>query len=84
MICYFIKEGESEAGPYTVKQLKNKAISQDTLVWHAGIKEWSHANNIYELKHLFEKKLPLPVFAKNKLKRILGIKTIKTSLKKVS
>jgi len=84
MIYYFIKERETEAGPYNIQQLKNTSIKKETLVWHAGIKEWSPANNIYELKHLFQKKISLPGFAKNKFKKILGMKTIKTSLKKVS
>lgn len=83
MIYYFIKEREIEAGPYTVKQLKNTSLKKETLVWHAGIREWSPANNIYELKDLFQKKLSLPGFVRNKLKKILGIQKIKTSVKKV-
>ena len=84
MIYYFIKEEGKESGPYTIKQLECKSLNKDTLVWHAGIKQWSPAYNIYELKSLLEKKLSLSGFAKNKLKKILGIQTIKTSLKKVS
>ena len=84
MVYYFIKEEHRESGPYTIKQLKYKSINRDTLVWHAGIKEWSSASNIYELKDLFQKKLSFHGFAKNKLKKIFGIQTMKNSLKKVS
>lgn len=84
MVYYFIKVGGTESGPYTIKQLECKSLNKDTLVWHAGIKGWSSANNIYELKGLFEKKISIAGFAKNKLRKIFGIQTIRTSLKKVS
>lgn len=84
MIYYFINEGDKERGPYTLKELKNTSLNKDTLIWYAGIDQWSKASSIFELNDLFEKKLSLHGFAKNKLRKIFGIKIIKASLKKVS
>lgn len=78
MTHYFIKDGEEESGPYTVKQLKSKCLQEETLIWHAGLKEWTYASETFGLKELFQKKLSLPLFAKNKLKKIFANKKIGT------
>jgi hypothetical protein len=84
MINYFIKIGDEETGPFTFAQLKAKCLPKDSLVWYAGLDSWLRAQDVLELKDLFGKKLSLPKFAKNQLKKILGKKTFRQQLKKVS
>jgi hypothetical protein len=84
MTYYFIKDGDNETGPFTVQQLKLKLIQKDTLVWSAGIQEWTNAGQVYELKELFTPKLSSVAFAKNKIVKILSNKLLKQNLKKVS
>jgi hypothetical protein len=84
MIHYFIKNGDAESGPFSLQQLKSMPIDKDTMIWHAGVKEWCKAESHYELKILFQKKLSLHAFAAFKLKKVLRISSIKHPLKKVS
>ncbi len=74
MLNYFIKIENEETGPFTFDQLKSKSLDKDSLVWHAGLDSWLRAQEVVELKDLFGKKLSLPIFAKAKLKKILGRK----------
>jgi hypothetical protein len=84
MINYFIKTGDKETGPFTFEQLKSKSLPKDALVWYAGLSSWLPAQDVLELKTLFRKKISLPNFAKNKLKKILGGKAFIQDLGKVS
>lgn len=83
MIYYFIKEGNTESGPFTFEQLKSKSIHKDTQVWHAGLKDWTTASNTFGLRELFKKKLSIPAFAKSKLKKLLERKKLKSVPKKL-
>ncbi len=84
MTYYFIKEGDNETGPFTVQQLKFKLIKRDTPVWHAGIKEWTNAGQVYELKELFATKISQGFFGKSKIGKAWNNKVLKQQLKKVS
>lgn len=56
MIHYFIKNGKTESGPFTVEQLKNKSVTQQTPIWFAGLEEWTIAGEVYALRGIFEQK----------------------------
>ena len=84
MICYFIKDGDNELGPFTIKQLRIKSIKRDTLVWFAGLHEWTSAGQVHELKELFVITAPSRSFPKTKINKIWEHKLLKQSLKKVS
>ena len=84
MTTYFIKEGEYESGPFTIDQLKTKLLNKETPVWHAALKNWTTAGNIYELKELFEKKISTHSFTKIKLNKIWGSYILKQQVKKIS
>ena len=71
MVNYFIKIGEEEKGPFTIDQLKSKSLQKNSLVWCAGLNSWLCAQDVLELKVLFRRKLSLPIFAKNKLNKML-------------
>jgi hypothetical protein len=83
---YFIKDGDSESGPFTVKQLKSKSIQKNTLVWFAGLGEWTAASQVYELKELFVAKACSKLPPKSKINKIKiwEHKLLKQQFKKVS
>src|SRR6202521_5274489 len=84
MTYYFIRDGDKELGPYTIKQLKPKSIKKDTLVWFAGLEEWTTAGQVHELKELFVTKVPSRSFVKSKINKIWYPKLLKQQFKKVS
>lgn len=50
---FYLQEGDKHIGPFTLTDLKDKKISQDTLIWYEGLTDWTTANSIDELKPLF-------------------------------
>lgn len=86
MTYYFIKDGDIEYGPFTIKQLKTKSIQKSTPVWFAGLEEWTAANLVYELKELFVIKIPSRPSAKSRINKIKiwEHKLLKQQFKKVS
>lgn len=52
---YFIIENNGQqAGPFSLEQLIQKAITPETLVWAQGMKDWTPAWKIAELKTVLE------------------------------
>lgn len=50
---YFIIDSNSQqAGPFTIYELKDKGIKEDTLVWAEGMNDWTPAWQVEELKAL--------------------------------
>ena len=47
---YFIIENDRQAGPFSIYELKDKNIDSGTLVWAEGMKEWTPAWQVDELK----------------------------------
>ena len=83
MRYYFIKDGDSEQGPFTIKQLISRSIKKETQVWFAGLQEWTTAGQVYELKELFGR-VPSRSFPKSKTNKIWDHKLLKQQIKKVS
>ena len=83
MTYYFIKDGDNELGPFTIKKLKSKSIKKETPVWFAGLQEWTKAGQVYELKELFVTKLSSRAFTKIKINKIWDNMLIQ-QVKKVS
>ena len=84
MTYYFIKDGDKEIGPFTIKKLRTKSIKKDTPVWFAGIQEWTTAGQVYELKELFVVKVPKRIFPKSQINKIWDYKLLKQQFKKVA
>ena len=64
---YFIIENNGQqAGPFSLEQLVQKAITPETLVWAQGMKDWTPAWKIAELKTVLETVEAIKVNAANK------------------
>ena len=84
MTYYFIKDGDTELGPFTIQQLKSRLIKKETLVWFAGIEEWINAGQVYELKEIFAAKLSSRSFSKSILYKLWDNNPLKQQIKRVS
>ncbi len=84
MRYYFIKDGDKEFGPFTVKQLKARPIKKITPVWFAGLDDWMHAGQVFELKELFAANVSASAIPKKKKNKIWEHKLLKHQFKKVS
>lgn len=49
---YFILINDVQQGPFTVEELRQRGIQQDTLVWCEGMPQWTPAWQVDELKPL--------------------------------
>lgn len=50
---YFILTDNQQQGPFTIDELRRRAITQETLVWAEGMPQWTPAWQVEELKPLF-------------------------------
>lgn len=51
---YYYLKNNFRYGPVNFENLKSKEIKKDTLVWYEGLKDWTKAEEIKELKELFK------------------------------
>jgi uncharacterized RDD family membrane protein YckC len=49
---FYIAENGQQIGPFTIEELKIKKIQRDTLVWTAGLADWTKAEKIPVLQNL--------------------------------
>ena len=61
---YFIHNGFSEVGPFTIDKLKEHQLKRDTPIWYEGLQNWTIAGNIEELKSIIESDALPPKFTK--------------------
>lgn len=54
MEYFIIDENNKQAGPFSLEQLAEKAITPETLVWAQGMKDWTPAWKVAELKTALE------------------------------
>ena len=47
---YYYLKNRLRYGPVKFEELKSKDIKKDTLVWYEGLKDWTKAGEIKELK----------------------------------
>ncbi len=63
---YFIHDGQSELGPFTLDELKAQRISPATHIWYEGLSGWTTIENVPELKQqLFSSGTPPPFHSTN-------------------
>lgn len=84
MRYYFTRDCDIELGPFTIKQLKSRSIQKTTLIWFAGLPEWTTADQVYELKELFIVKSATTSAGKSKIIKFWEHKLLKQQFKKVS
>ena len=53
---YYIVEGDSRVGPLSIMQLAERGIEPSTLVWTAGMADWTRADCVPELSHLLSER----------------------------
>ena len=61
---YYYTNGTERFGPYSIEELANKGINRTTKVWKEGLDNWVDAQDISELKTLFEYEPPIPPLSK--------------------
>lgn len=49
MKTYFLHDGNFESGPFAREELKGR-LERHTLIWKPGLKNWTPANQLEELK----------------------------------
>lgn len=58
---YFYLNGKVQNGPFTVEQLTNKGLTNETLIWTEGMENWQRLKDIPELvQSLQTKSVPPP------------------------
>ena len=62
---YFIHNGQTEQGPLDIEQLKLQPLKLDTPIWYEGLKHWTIAGEIEEIKFMFVTKTSPPPFVKS-------------------
>ena len=66
---YYLSDGQVKKGPFSLEEVKAQPLNKDTLVWYAGLGNWTVAENLDEFKGIFDSKItppPLPkMFEKN-------------------
>jgi hypothetical protein len=53
---YVLKRDKFIKGPYTLQEIQLKGIKSTDKVWYEGIKDWTFATNIVELKDFIRTK----------------------------
>src|SRR5215213_5863537 len=53
MKVYYLYDGKQQNGPYSLEELKDKSLNQNTLVWTDQLNDWTKAGDIEALKPLF-------------------------------
>ena len=54
MEYFIIDKNGQQAGPFSLDQLAQKAITPETLVWAQGMADWTPAWKVEELKTVLE------------------------------
>ena len=55
MKSYYLLDGETQLGPYSLKELKAMPLTPNSKVWDQDEKDWIRAADLKELKSLFSK-----------------------------
>jgi TM2 domain-containing membrane protein YozV len=61
MADYFISiDGQRQDGPFAVRELLDRGLRPDALVWREGMPEWQRADTVAELAPIFARPAPPP------------------------
>ena len=55
---YFYSDGKEKHGPLSLDELKQGNITKDTLIWFAGLDDWTPAGELDEMKSILELQPP--------------------------
>jgi hypothetical protein len=57
---FYVHDGNSQLGPFSIQELEELGISTDTPAWHRGLQNWTPAGKVNELAPLFPAITPPP------------------------
>lgn len=60
MKIYFLYQNDTQEGPFSLDELRERHITASTPVWTAGMKDWMPAGQVPELVHFFATATPPP------------------------
>jgi len=60
MKIYFLYQNDTQEGPFSLDELRDRHITASTPVWTAGMKDWMPAGQVPELVHFFATATPPP------------------------
>lgn len=78
---YFYADDSVKEGPFSLEEIKNKNIKEETLIWFEGLNDWTQAKYVIELHEIFE--LRPPPIIKGEIKKTKQ-KIIQVGLKEPS
>jgi hypothetical protein len=55
---YYVALGTQKKGPFSLSELSNQDIAEDTLIWKKGLTNWTAASNLPELEDLLDNTPP--------------------------
>ena len=58
---YYYLSGKEQKGPFTLEELNNNSLTNETLVWTEGMENWKPLKNIEELNQINRKIVPPPI-----------------------
>lgn len=72
MKAYFYLTGKDQNGPFTIEQLADKGLTNETLIWTEGMENWQKLKDIPELVQTIKPKSvppPPPLDANEKISK---------------
>jgi hypothetical protein len=57
---YYLHDGQVQAGPFSIEELKQKNVHTVTPIWYEGLSNWTTAGKVEELAELFSATTPPP------------------------
>ena len=51
---YYISNGETKEGPYSIEDIRNIKFDENSLIWKEGFTNWKRINEINELSKLLQ------------------------------
>jgi TM2 domain-containing membrane protein YozV len=60
-VNYYVADGTTQRGPFSVEELARMALRPDTLVWHEGMPQWEPASAVPALASLLTQSAAAPL-----------------------
>jgi hypothetical protein len=55
---FYLDDSGKRKGPYTIEQLKEHYLFENTLVWTDGLEKWTAAGKVHLLQDIIHKTTP--------------------------
>ncbi len=64
---FYIDQTEQQVGPCSLEELAKAGVRKDTMVWYAGIADWTPAGDLPELDTLFAEGQPAVTYPRQQM-----------------